>query len=540
MKRLILVFSALFCQSVAAQSMTIVNQTFTMPMPFYYNLDTLIVRDCAFGNFTGDAMRFQNIGYVLVENCTFTNITNNGLTRAAICGRESDQVILRKLTFTNIGGTAIRFPTDGAYELSHRIGTVRIDSVVINGTTLPTSFTEAGGIRVFHTDSVFITNSTIKNIRTNGITIGRNSSNYQNNQRVNYLEIIGNEIDSVLGDGILSQENVLNAIVRANTISHIAYDGRGDKFQNGDHAIYWQSAGGVLEGNLIHDVLDGTVSGDSGSGISVRTNAYISANEIYNCTNNGIGYYNDHPGSDMLKIINNKVYDTGKCGIYVNGSNINNLDPASVRHPDSTYILHNTVLNQQTQSNSVHCCPVAINNMSSNNLVAANLLVFEGVVNTATYIQFLGNTSSQQQANNFLDLTDPGFVNFSNRDFHLRDTCGAVDFLPNNVAYVTQDLEGTLRIGQHDAGAYEYVITIDVSEENKTPQFCISPNPFSDRFSIKTTTVPEKIYLVDMMGITRWQSCCKTIFEVPDLPSGSYVAIMEYDGLKSCIRVIKQ
>lgn len=468
-----MIFTWLFIAEVLglfAQTVKFSNVNYSSPLSFVSNIDTLIVDNCSFKNFSGEAIRFENIQYVEIKNSSFSNVSNTISTRAVICGKKANRVILKNLNFSNTVGTAIRFPTDGESSSLNRLGKVTIDSVSINRTADSGSF-ESNGIRVFLTDTLIIRNCVLKNITDNAINLGRNSSGQtQVNQRINYCEIDHNFIDSILGNGILAAENAGMALVHHNIISNIAIDGSGMLPTEGDHGMYWQSPGALIYQNKISNVFDGLSSGQTGNGISLRTNARVYQNEVANCTRNGISYWNDHPGKSLLEVANNLVFGTGLSGIYINGSGSNPFKP------DSVLILHNTVHNKYNSGLIVHYSPIALNNMDSYNYVAGNLLLFDNITDTADFIRFLGTIPSQNTAYNFYGDSNSGFVNLSSKDYHLTSSCRAIDFVPFTLTKITVDKENFLRTQPLDAGCYEYA-SASTFEEKKEFIVNIYPNP---------------------------------------------------------------
>lgn len=479
---------------LSAQTATFRDSNFSSPLSFQGNLDSLIVDNCTFQNFNGEAIRFENVQYVEIKNSSFINLSNTISTRAIVCGKKANAVLLKNLKFNNIGGTAIRFPTDGESSALQRLGIVTIDSVFINGTSNPGGL-ESNGIRVFLTDTLHIRNCFIKNIADNAINLGRNSSGQtQINQRIHYCEIHHNTIDSILGNGILAAENAGKAFVHHNIISNIAVDGVGMLPTDGDHGMYWQSPDAAIYENRITNVLDGLNSGQTGSGISLRTNARVYQNEIANCTRNGIGYWNDHPGSVLLELTNNLIYETGLSGIYINGSGGNpNL-------PDSVVILHNTVHNIYQNGLVFHYSPIALNNLNSYNYVAGNLLLFDNITDTADFIRFLGNISSRNSAHNFYADTNSGFVNLTLKDYHLAPNSPAINFVPFATSNVTLDKDNNLRTHPLDAGCYEYASSNKLVEK-KDFNAKIYPNPGKGIFNISFDKNTELLLAVyDMNG----------------------------------------
>lgn len=487
--------SILFSQTVVLQDSNIVQQQ------VFSNLDSLIIRNCEFENITGEAVRFSSIGYVEILGCNFSGVSNTGNTRAVICGRATQRVVLKKLNFQNTIGTAIRIPTDGASSLGHRVNYLLIDSVNIyrcqNGNS------QIGdAIRVFHTDTLIISNNIIRRADNLGLSIGRNDNNniVQQNQKIKYCHVFNNRIDSVLSDGIGSQENIDFAIVEHNTITHIAYDGVGARPANGDHGIYWQAPNAIIRGNAISHVSDGVVSGHPGSGISLRTSATIANNILSHCTGNGIGYFNDHRANGNTVIVNNVIHDCNSIGIYHNGSNGNNLNPGSVRHPDSVFIYHNTVINKPLQTPMHLSAPIAFNSMSSKNFIAGNILIFETISDTNKYI-FTINTPHLVKQYNYLTPGDISFEDYQNRNLMLTTASPAVGFLPTGVTFVNHDILGNARTEPYDAGAFEF---IDIISESPlftiSPHIQIFPNPSMGRVHFISSQEIRELNIFDYSG----------------------------------------
>jgi hypothetical protein len=486
--------NVLFSQTVVLQDSNIVQQQ------VFSNLDSLIIQNCEFENITGQAVRFSSIGYVEISGCNFSGVSDTGPTRAVICGKASQRVVLKKLNFQNTIGTAIRIPTDGASSLGDRVNFLLIDSVNIyrcqNGQSL------GDAIRVFHTDTLIVSNSTLRLVDNLGLSIGRNDNNntVQQSQKIKYCHIFNNRIDSVLSDGIGSQRNIDFAIVENNTITHIAYDGAGARPAHGDHGIYWQAPNAIIRGNAISHVSDGMVSGHPGSGISLRTNATIANNIISYCTGNGIGYFNDHRANGNTTIINNVIHDCNSIGIYHNGSNGDNLNPGSVRHPDSVFIFHNTILNQPLQTPMHLSCPIAFNSMSSKNFMAGNILIFETISDTSNHIFTIHTPHLVKQYNHFVS-GDIDFEDYQNRNLMLTAASSAVDFLPTGITFVSHDILDNVRTEPHDAGAFEF---IDITSQSpllaKTPHLQLFPNPSMGRLHFISSQEIRELNIFDYSG----------------------------------------
>lgn len=521
-----------------AQTQRISAQRFTTPQ-YFSNLDSLIITKCGFEQITGDALRFENIAYVLIEGCEFVDINNTVGTRAAVCGRSCGSVRIRASRFDNILGTAIRFPIDGSSLAAQRTGTLSIDSVEITRTR-SNATQEGTGIRVFHCDSVKILNSRIQRTDYHGLFLGRNSTAAtQNDQKIIYCQVENNRIDSTLGDGIMAQENILSSVVRNNIISNVAWDGVGAKPTEGDHGMYWQASAALIEGNTVYNVYDGLVSGNPGSGISLRTNATVNRNLIHDCTGNGIGYFNDHPGKDLLLITNNVVYNNSRNGIYINGSNGNILDPQKVRHPDRVAIYHNTVINDPVQAILHHSSPVALYLMQSSNEMAGNLLVFEGIEDTSQFLRILSSRGTDTRAWNYYSSGDPGFNDKPGHDYTLAEGSAAIDFLPSNTSYVQFDFEQHPRSGRHDAGAYEFGKPLHNPVSERDDLIQVFPNPFHDRFQISGVKDQITCTLYNLQGKILYSGDLSFLSSLPLLSSGMYLLYLHSDP-NQVIRLFKK
>ncbi|MBX2926883.1 MAG: right-handed parallel beta-helix repeat-containing protein [Saprospiraceae bacterium] len=497
----LILFSGLHVNMFYAQTVVLSDSVIVQPQVFS-NLDSLIIQNCAFENITGGAVLFSNIDYVEISGCELSGVSNNTPTKAAICGKATRRVVLKNLNIQNTMGTAIRIPTDGATAIADRVNFLLIDSVQIYNCQ-KNSVQPGDAVRVFHTDTVIISNSTVRLADNSGFSLGRNdnSSMVQQLQKIRYCHAFNNRIDSVLSDGIGSQRNIDFAIIENNTITHVAYDGEGARPAHGDHGIYWQAPNAIIRNNVISHVYDGMVSGHPGSGISLRTNATIADNIISYCTGNGIGYFNDHRANGNTLIFNNVIHDCNSIGIYHNGSNGNNLNPDLVRHPDSVFIYHNTVINEPLQASLHLSAPIAFNSMSGKNFLAGNILIFETVSDTNAYIFVHNNPHLVRQYNHFAS-GDIAFEDYQNRNLMLTAASSAVDFLPAGVTFVSHDILGNARMGPHDAGAFEF-IPVTTSQSPlfaKNPHLQIFPNPSAGRVHFTSSQEVGGLNIFDTSG----------------------------------------
>lgn len=540
MKKIVLIFFILFVNLIFAQTIRLSDSTILAPLPFYRNIDSLIIERCDFNNFNGEAIRFENVNVVYIKECSFSNIQNLISTRGVICGKKSKDILLQKLIFKNIGGTAIRFPTDGESSYLNRLINVTIDSVTINKTYDPSSL-ESNGIRVFHTDSLYIKNCFLKNINDNAINLGRNSSGQtQIDQRISYTEITNNIIDSVLGNGILANENVLNATILNNVITNIATDGIGMLASEGDHGIYWQGVGAIIRENKIKNVRDGILSGNTGNGISIRTNARVLMNEVSGCTRNGIAYWNDHPSYGTLEISNNLIYDNIDNGIYINGSGPN------LNKPDSVLVFHNTVHNTYNSGLIHKSSPIALNTLPGFNIIVGNLLLFDNIFDTTKFISFLGNIPSKISKQNYYANMSSGFEDLINYNYHLTYPNPAINSVDPTITGVLIDKDRNIRSALSDAGCFEYISPNYNLSPSSTNTLSVFPNPVSTTLFINQlqniqSLNMEVIDVIKNISVLKLNSCEKfNTIDFSSFASGIYFICINHDKKSTIIKLVKE
>lgn len=279
---------------VNGKTLSIRDSVFTQQL-ILKDIDTINIEYCTFENINSSALLIEKSTFVNISDCVFRNITiTDNKAIGVLSGNGIASIQILKCTFDNISGTAIRFPIGGTTKAEDRIGILimsacRFNKIQSNAKAL------GNGVIVFHTNNAFVLANRFTKIDHTAITIGRNSTDSEEFlQKLNMVTVQGNRIDSVLGNGILICENAINPQVKDNIIFSIAYDGKGALSDQGDHGIYWQAKGGLIQNNAVLYNYDGQVSGNPGSGISVRSNAIVEQNIIAYCSGNGIGYYADH------------------------------------------------------------------------------------------------------------------------------------------------------------------------------------------------------------------------------------------------------
>lgn len=476
------IFLICFCLIAEAQSGVYFGQTISSSINVSNStIDTLIIDSCEIKNISGFGVKFKNLTFVHIKNSVFRNLSDGG-----IIGSGTDNVLIENCQFDSITNIAIQL-----FHITDSNGKIEIINNDISNVYNLTPET-GKAIRIYNADSVFILNNRISYCESSGISIGRNYGN-QAQQKVDYLLIDNNDISFTMSDGIGTQENITTAIATNNAISNVAYDGTGERLLEGDHGIYWQAPDGIIEGNEIYNILDSAVQSKSGVGISVRTSVKVLRNKVYNCQGRGIAYFNDHPkGSEPLLIANNIIYDNKFNGVYVNGSNVNIIDPNQVSKPNTVLIYNNTIINEPIQDLWHHSCPIAINDMQGIQKVNGNILIYEGHLDTTQMFWHSSNISVEEYYLNIRNNVDIGFVDFVNRNLNLTDVAvSAIEKIPESQAYVTSDFYGNQRTGNHEVGAIEFFLFTNAYPlKVEKCNFIVYPNPVSE---ILTIDVPCKI-----------------------------------------------
>lgn len=421
-------------------------------------IDTIIIASCTFENITGNALLIDKAKYVNITDCVFRNINiTNDNAIGVLSGNGIGSIQIINCSFDNITGTAIRFPFGGTTKTEDRIGILIMSACRFNG--VKTSENILGnGVNVFHTNYAFVLGNRFTNIDNNAITIGRNSNDTEELlQRVDMSTVQGNRIDSVLGNGIVICENAVNPQVKDNLIFSIAYDGKGALPDQGEHGIYWQAKGGLIQNNAVLYNYDGQISGDPGSGISVRSNAIVEQNTIGYCTGNGIAFHADHDSRGVLIIQNNVIYENERNGIYVSASGM------SAKKPDSIMVLHNTVMNKKIQDLTHQSCPIAINDFNLPVTIAGNYTVYVDQFNPLEHIRVLGSSSQPRIVYNLHASNTNEFVDATIGDYKLSENSIAINYARHGIPIIL-DREGRFRSGIPDAGAFEFMSPASVRE----------------------------------------------------------------------------
>jgi len=444
-------------EHVYAKTLSIKDSVFTQQLSLK-DIDTVNIEYCTFENITGNALLIDKAKFVKITDCVFRNINITGDNAIGVLsGKGIASIQILNSSFNNISGTAIRFPNGGTTKTEDRIGILIMSACRFNEIqSKENSF--GNGVIIFHTNYAFVLANRFTKIDHTAITIGRNSNDSEELlQKVDMSTVQGNRIDSVLGNGVLICENALNPQVKDNIIFTIAYDGKGALPDQGDHGIYWQAKGGLIQNNAVLYNYDGQISGNPGSGISVRSNAIVEQNSIGYCTGNGIGYYADHDSKGVLTLQNNVIFENDRNGIYLSSSGV------SGKKPDSIMIVHNTVMNKKVQTLIHQSCPIAINDVVVPITIAGNYTVYIDQFNPLEHIRILGNSSQPKMVYNLHASNTDEFVDATIGEYKLKETSIAIDYAKHGIP-ILLDREGRFRRGIPDAGAFEYISPVSVKE----------------------------------------------------------------------------
>lgn len=528
----LLFWLSLFCFRLQGQRVNYANQNFNSTLTVA-NVDSLFVSNCTFQNIAQTAVIVSNIRYVSISNCTIKNISNGGIFGGGI-----NEIYIENNIIDSITNFGILLP-----HTSLRNGKVFIRNNEI--ANIQNLNPETGsGIKAYNCDSVFILNNFIHHCAWAGLALGRNSS-IQEQQKINYLLVDSNEISFTLSDGISAQENIYNAYVTNNKIHDVANDGIGGRPTFGDHGMYWQAPDALIEGNEIYNMFDGilcTNGGCMGLGISLRTSASVLRNKVYNCTGNGIGYFNDHDtGNRPLLIANNIVFDNDYSGIYINPTSTGSV-------PNTLQVYNNTVVNKPTQALWHHSCPISINSMSGVQKVNGNIMIYDNHSDSTQAFWNNSATTIEEFQYNIRATSDIGFVDFIHRNLDITiSATSAIDKIPLVSNFVQNDFYGQPRLFIGDIGAVEFPYV--TGNAHNSPNFIrIKPNPASDMVSLFSDNGIE----LSQAELINAEGKCVCIYSISknvatqnihieNLPKGIYqLKITDINKGSNFIRLVKQ
>ena len=475
--------SALLSSCSSPTSVTLEGpQTFTTSQVFS-DLDALTLRNLTFTDITGAALNISRVGTVTIEDCTFTNITGTSGGAAVITGRSNGSVTIHNVTIDNIVGHGIKFPDSADDDDANRTSHIEIENATISHVHRMEEAEGSGNaIQLSGADNVVVRDSHLNFVADWGMKLGVENAKAGLRLGENgHVLIENNEINDVMGDGILVLDGTYNISIIGNSIWNIATDGIGARPSNGDHGIYYQcNFNGLIADNHIWNNFD-TVNGDpnlpNGLGISYRSgDTIITRNHIHNISKNGIAYWSDHPGSGTVLVESNLVYDTGMGAIYLGGAQGSGENPTR-QEVDHHAIYNNTLYMNSSLGGWSNVAPIGWYNLSEpcSIEVYGNLMILDnGDVDPNHYL--LNGSSAPStaipldewpgqegqvlmQQNLKLPLDSPlddVFTSVQQRNFSLAHTSLAIGLATVVDGIVTTDVGGNPRSIPTDAGAWEY------------------------------------------------------------------------------------
>lgn len=288
---------------------------------------------------------------------------------------------------------------------------------------------DGDALQIRNVNNLTIKNCTFREINDDAIRF-RNSGSSDN------VVIQDNLIYNIKGNGILGYETHSNTTIKENTIYNAGLENISSLNGSPQHGIYFQGKNFLITQNIIYNIIN-----ENGNCISVRSYGKVTNNTLYNADKHGVSYYSDHPGVDGELIIeNNIIYDNGKRGVNLNtnGSPNNHIGNAIIRF--------NTIVVASKSAVNIS------SGMSDIDIeVYGNILVrTDGNSNIIEHSDLI--TSSQNLTSN----NDIGFIDFINRNLHIKVTSTAKNYAVGITNFPTIDFDGENRTNTGlDAGADE-------------------------------------------------------------------------------------
>jgi hypothetical protein len=418
------------------------------------DIDTITIESCTFENMSGPALIIEKAKSVNISNCIFRNITlrNNEDSLGVLSGTGIASLQLLNCEFSNIAGTAIRFPIGTTTTVEDRNFMFIMSGCRMNGIKTLQNV-KGNGVMVSHSNYAFIVGNRFRNIENDAITLGSIDA-----QTVDMGNVQGNRIDSVLGNGIVILESAIKPWIKDNIIFWIAYDGKGANPNAAEHGISNRAIGSLIQNNAVLYNHDGREIGKNGNGIYSACNAIIEQNTIGYCTGYGIEYSGNAESKGALTIQNNVIFENDRNGVFVNTSGL------SVRSPDSIMILHNTIMNHKVQSLMQESCPIAIDSCNAPVTIAGNYSIYQDQFNPLEHIRILNASLQPRILYNLNASNTNDFVDATIGDFKLLQHSIAINYAKHGIPIIL-DREGRFRSGVPDAGAFEFMSPASIRED---------------------------------------------------------------------------
>lgn len=210
------------------------------------------------------------------------------------------------------------------------------------------------------------------------------------------------------------------------------------------HGIYWKAKNVLIENNVIYNVFC-----PGGCGISVRSSGKVQRNTVYNVMDGAaISYHSNYPAQGgTLLVENNIVYDS-KEGLHFNGYGTYTVNSATLRF--NTLICsnpkNNLIISSYTNFLGIKINIGIYGNLCLNPTGSANCFTIPWNPTTG-YVYSV--------AKNYTTQTDPGFLNYVGKDFHLTHAILATTII-QTTQIPAKDKDAIIRNKPTDYGAYKY------------------------------------------------------------------------------------
>lgn len=264
---------------------------------------------------------------------------------------------------------------------------------------------------------------------------------------------------------------------------------------------------------------------DEGSGIFFTRNNDTAAAAQYDygyfLIRNNLSYNNGASGI-VIHITNRAIVQNNT--LYYNGAK-NTGNPGGIGM--------NTVNDLTIKNNVVYARPnkfaLGIVGLPANNVkVQGNIIYNENGSTAVTNKVSSTYITNYTATNGGWQVANPLFMNTTTPNLKLTSTSPAINYGNADVNTPTDDIEGNVRTGNPDAGAYEYTTTLTV-DNFSSENLKIYPNPAKEVLTISGIEVNEyEVYSVDGKNVT---GLVKTIdkadkslkLNVSNLKSGIYL-----------------
>lgn len=500
-----------------ASTLSLKDSVFTT-LQLLKDIDTITIESCTFENISGTALLIEKAISVNISNCIFRNITmrENEDSLGVLSGKGNASLQVLNCEFSNITGTAIRFPYGTTTKLEDRIAMLIMSGCRMNGIKTLQNV-KGNGVMVSHSNYAFIVGNRFRNIDNDAITLGSIDG-----QTVEMGNVQGNRIDSVLGNGIVILKSAIKPWVKDNIIFWIAYDGKGSKQNEAEHGIHNRAIGSLIQNNAVLNNHDGRENGKIGNGIYSTCNAIIEQNTIGYCTGYGVEFSGNVESKGALTIQNNVIFENDRNGIFVNASGL------MARSPDSIMILHNTIMNQKVQSLVQESCPIAIDTCNAPAMIAGNYTIYKDQFNPLEHIRILNASLQPRVLYNFNASNTNDFVDATIGDFKLLQHSIAINYAKHGIPIIL-DREGKFRSGIPDAGAFEFMSPASIREDITGFITAMNQITMREEQNVKACALYSLEGEQVACSFTQDQSTL-SIFISESLPAGVYLCRITYAG----------